>query len=77
MRFQHGCESVQLRIASPSHLPQERRAHLLESILVFRMDSVDPAIKMPEISKSVVHDEGVALVRDWIAGLPGACDPRP
>jgi len=43
------------------------------SILIFRMASVDPAIQMPELSKSVVHDEGVQLIANWIATLPGSC----
>lgn len=41
-----------------------------ESIIPFRMDSVEPAVRMPELSKATVHDEGVALVREWIASLP-------
>ncbi len=41
-----------------------------ESIIPFRMDSVEPAVRMPELSKAIVHDEGVALVREWIASLP-------
>jgi hypothetical protein len=40
------------------------------SILPFRMNSVDLAIRMPELSKAIVHAEGVQLVRDWIASLP-------
>jgi len=43
------------------------------SILVFRMASVDPAVQMPELSKSVVHAEGVQLIASWIATLPGSC----
>jgi uncharacterized repeat protein (TIGR03806 family) len=43
------------------------------SILVFRMEATDPAIRMPEIGRSLVHREGVALIREWIADLPGAC----
>ncbi len=43
------------------------------SILVYRMQHTDPAIAMPELGRSVVHDEGVALVADWIASLPGEC----
>ncbi len=43
------------------------------SILVFRVQSTQPSIAMPEIGRSVVHDEGVALLRDWITGLPGQC----
>ncbi|MCG8588463.1 MAG: right-handed parallel beta-helix repeat-containing protein [Proteobacteria bacterium] len=44
-----------------------------ESILLFRLASVAPAVKMPELSKSVVHTEGVDLVSDWIANLSGSC----
>ena len=39
------------------------------SILLYRMVSVDPGAMMPELGRSMVHDEGVALIRDWIAGL--------
>jgi hypothetical protein len=30
---------------------------------------------MPELSKSVVHDEGTQVVADWIATLEGNCAP--
>jgi len=43
------------------------------SIMVFRMLHNEAQIKMPELSRSVVHEEGVALVSDWIASLPGSC----
>lgn len=43
------------------------------SILVFRMETNDPATRMPETGRSVVHQAGVELVRDWIAQLPGEC----
>ena len=45
------------------------------SILAFRMASDDPSAMMPELGRSVVHDEGVQLVRDWIAKMQGDCDP--
>lgn len=44
-----------------------------ESILVFRMESTDPGVRMPELPIMLVHAEGVALVRDWIATLDGSC----
>jgi uncharacterized repeat protein (TIGR03806 family) len=44
-----------------------------ESILVYRIRSTDPAVMMPELGRAVVHEEGVALVEEWITGLPGAC----
>ncbi len=44
-----------------------------QSILVYRIQSTTPAIMMPEIGRSVVHKEGVALIRDWITAMPGSC----
>ena len=43
------------------------------SVLEFRMDSAVPAIMMPEVGRSVVHREGVQLLRDWINAQPGSC----
>lgn len=40
------------------------------SILMFRVESDEPGIKMPELPAVLVHDEGVALLRDWIAAMP-------
>ena len=44
------------------------------SILVYRLESTEPEIKMPELGRNVVDAEGVALIREWIAELPGSCD---
>ena len=40
-----------------------------ESILLHRMKSTDPGAMMPELSRSIVHEEGVELIRDWIKGM--------
>jgi hypothetical protein len=37
-----------------------------ESILTFRMKTIDPAIAMPEIGREQIHKEGVALIEEWI-----------
>ena len=42
-----------------------------ESILVFRVESVDPGIMMPELSRRLVHEEGVELIRQWIEEMGG------
>src|SRR5690606_30354923 len=48
-----------------------------ESILLQRMISTEPDIAMPEIGRALVHEEGVALIRAWIAAMPGDCaSPR-
>jgi uncharacterized repeat protein (TIGR03806 family) len=43
------------------------------SILPFRMASNEGGVMMPELGRSTVHEEGVALIRKWIAAMPGAC----
>lgn len=40
-----------------------------ESILAFRTGSTDAGIMMPELGKRLVHEEGLALVREWIAAM--------
>jgi len=39
------------------------------SILLYRMESTEPGIMMPELGRTLRHDEGVALVRAYIEGL--------
>lgn len=43
--------------------------HPEESIFVYRMSSNDPAIRMPEIGRSIVHEEGLALLTQYIKDL--------
>jgi hypothetical protein len=45
-----------------------------ESILLHRMKSTEPDVAMPELGRSLVHREGVALIAAWIASLPGNCE---
>jgi uncharacterized repeat protein (TIGR03806 family) len=40
-----------------------------ESILVARMESTRPKEMMPQIGRSVVHEEGLALVREWVRSM--------
>ena len=44
-----------------------------DSILVYRMSSLDPGAMMPEVGRATVHEEGVAVVRQWIADWLGNC----
>ena len=41
-----------------------------DSILLFRMTSTEPGIAMPELGRSLPHAEALAMLRDWIAGMP-------
>ncbi len=49
--------------------------HPEESIIVHRMKSTDPEIKMPEIPNRLPHQAGVELVSEWIRQMPEmSCD---
>lgn len=39
------------------------------SILLYRIESTDPSVMMPEVGRKVVHKEGAALMREWIKSL--------
>ena len=47
------------------------------SIFIHRMESVRPDVMMPELGRSAVHDEGVALVAAWIDRMAGGCGAGP
>jgi uncharacterized repeat protein (TIGR03806 family) len=40
------------------------------SIMLYRLESTDPGVAMPEVGRSTVHREGAELLREWIARLP-------
>ncbi len=46
------------------------------SILIYRMESIDPGIAMPELGRATVHVEGAALLRQWIATMPKSATAR-
>jgi uncharacterized repeat protein (TIGR03806 family) len=37
-----------------------------KSILVYRMESKDPGVMMPELGRSLAHKEAITLIRQWI-----------
>lgn len=39
------------------------------SILYYRMNHAEANIAMPELARSVIHKEGVVLIKEWIKGL--------
>ncbi len=40
-----------------------------ESIFLYRMESEDPGVMMPELSRKLIHKEGVDLIREWIEAM--------
>ena len=43
--------------------------HPEQSYLLYRMQSLDPGVAMPELGRASVHAEGVALIADWIGAM--------
>lgn len=39
------------------------------SILLYRMNSTEPGTAMPELTRTVIHKEGVKLIREWITDM--------
>ena len=40
-----------------------------ESILLHRMNSLDPGVMMPESGRALLHYEGVNLINEWIENI--------
>lgn len=40
-----------------------------ESILLYRMESLDPGVMMPELGRHRSHVEGIKLIKDWIKSM--------
>ena len=40
-----------------------------KSIMIYRMDSLDPGIMMPESGRALADDKGIKLISDWINQL--------
>jgi len=43
--------------------------------MTYRLASTVPQVMMPQIGRSVVDVQGLALVTAWIASLDGGCGP--
>lgn len=39
------------------------------SFLLYRLKATAPDVRMPEVGRTIPHDEGVALIAEWIASL--------
>jgi hypothetical protein len=43
------------------------------SILSFRLATNDPGMMMPELGRSLVHQEGLEIINQWIDSMDGQC----
>ena len=44
------------------------------SEMILRLNTTEEALMMPIIGRSIIHDEGVALMKEWINSLPRSCN---
>ncbi|SHK31381.1 hypothetical protein [Epilithonimonas mollis] len=45
-----------------------------KSVMHFRLKSVDESNRMPLLGRTIVHDEGIALLQEWISSLHQTCN---
>jgi len=41
--------------------------------MLYRMRSEKPDEMMPELGRSLIHDEGIDLITRWLANMTGSC----
>ncbi len=49
------------------------RGNIQRSMLHYRLNTTEENVRMPLLGRSLIHDEGVALIAEWIASLEPAC----
>lgn len=59
---------------SPSLLKIITPGNFNKSVLHYRINSNDESIRMPMFGRTMVHEEGVALIRDYISSLTQTCN---
>lgn len=57
----HLIPGIEGRIVKPGNLAQ--------SLLYYRVTTNDPNFRMPFLGRTIVHDEGVALIAEWINSM--------
>lgn len=61
--------------AAAGHAAGGRRVDVMPgypdgSVLIYRVESEEPGVKMPELPSVLHHAEGAALLRQWVAAMP-------
>ena len=46
-----------------------------QSILIYRYNSTDPGIMMPELGRTLIHEEALDLISTWIRKLEVKSSP--
>lgn len=54
-----------------THIVSPTRAN--RSVMYYRINSTDESVRMPLIGRTILHDEGVILIEEWINSLTTVC----
>jgi len=49
-------------------------SNYLRSVMYYRINSSDEAVRMPLLGRTLIHEEGVQLIYDWINSLETNCE---
>ncbi|NNK87520.1 MAG: hypothetical protein HKO90_04495 [Flavobacteriaceae bacterium] len=49
-------------------------SNYLRSVLYYRLDTTDEAVRMPLMGRTLLHEEGVQLIYDWINAMDSNCE---
>ncbi|NRA94387.1 MAG: hypothetical protein HRU26_17255 [Psychroserpens sp.] len=66
------CVQPDTQISPNTHIIAKGRVD--QSVLYFRISSVEEQYRMPIIGRTLQHAEGVRLIEDWINSLEGECE---
>ncbi len=58
----------------PQHTYIVARGSIGRSLLHYRLSATDEAVRMPLLGRTIVHDEGLALITEWINSLTPVCE---
>ena len=58
---------------APQYTQIVARGNPNRSMMHYRLSETDETVRMPLLGRTVVHEEGLELVREWIESLPGTC----
>ena len=48
--------------------------NVLRSMMYYRLNTTDEAVRMPLMGRTLIHEEGVQLIFDWNSSLESTCN---
>jgi hypothetical protein len=58
----------------PQHTHIVKPGNLERSLMYYRINSSDETVRMPLLGRTLIHEEGRALIQEWILSLTQTCN---